>query len=33
MPLTILNPASEEPITELDESGVEESDNVYYSTG
>jgi hypothetical protein len=33
MALTILNPASEEPIAELDESAVEETDNVYCSSG
>ena len=33
MALTILNDGSEEPIAELDEAGVEENDNVYYSTG
>ncbi len=33
MALTILNPATEEPIAELDESGVEENDNVYCSIG
>ncbi len=33
MVLTILNPASEEPIAKLDQSGVEENDNVYCSIG
>ncbi len=33
MARTILNPASEQPIAELGESGVEENDNVYYSIG